>query len=256
MKFMDLIKEIIKRKQNCIIISPHQDDAVLSCGELLSQLAGKVDITIINIFTAAHKNPYTLSAKQFLKASGYQDAEALYKEREKEDRKVLSTLPVSITNLGLEDALFRRKKYTNFLSRFLSELSHSYPTYRWHILKGITKDDYAVDELKNKLKRFKKKNTLIFAPFGIGNHVDHIIARKVCEQLFDNLILYSDFPYNIRLHTYGKATKNQQVYKLHPSIDKNKMIQLYRTQFKGLFPDGKIPTHKEVYFFNKNLWKK
>jgi LmbE family N-acetylglucosaminyl deacetylase len=248
----DLVKEILSKKLDCIFISPHNDDAVLSCGGLLTQLAGKTHITVVNVFTSAHAKPYTLSAQQFLKASGYSDAVTLYNVRKKEDKKVLSPLLVSVIDLGLEDALFRKKKQPTFLGKYLPEVDHIYPTYRWHILKGISKDDNAVSVLKNKLQQFKNKKNLIFAPYGIGNHVDHLIARKVCNKLFDNILFYSDYPYNVRNNSNEYGSRIGKIYTFQPDmLKKEKLIKGYGTQFSGLFPDGVISDHQEIYFSNK-----
>jgi LmbE family N-acetylglucosaminyl deacetylase len=245
---MDLVTKIINKKLPVIIISPHPDDAILSCGELLQQLFGKVSCTIITVFTKANGGPHTLSTKQFLKASGERDALSLYKERRKEDEKAQKFLGTKIINLGLEDALFRRKKQKTMWGKFIPELDHIYPTYRWHILNGIAPIDPAIADLKKKLKPFINKKAIIIIPYGIGDHVDHLLTSKVSRELFNNAIFYSDFPYNIRLNNYGKTT-GMQVYKLQPDIQrKNKLIQIYKTQFKGLFPDGTVPEHKEVYF--------
>src|SRR5260221_4259364 len=194
----DLVKIIKDKGYNVVIVSPHQDDAVLSCGGLLTQLVGKTDITVVNVFTKAHKKPYTLSTKMFLKASGFTDATLLYQVRFEEDTKVLAMLGIKPVNLDLEDALFRRKKNKTWLGNILSEFDHVYPTYRWHIIKNIAKDDYAGEELKKQLIKFKNKKTLVIAPLGIGNHADHVIVGNVCEALFDNLFFYADFPYTIR----------------------------------------------------------
>jgi LmbE family N-acetylglucosaminyl deacetylase len=248
----NLINEILENKLNCVIISPHHDDAVLSCAELLSQLKGKTTVTVVNLFTASHDKPYTLSIKQFLKASGYSDALSLYDEREKEDKRVLSSLGVSIINLGLEDALFRRKKKLTFLGQLAPEVDHIYATYRWHLLKGPSENDFAADELRKKLQGFANKKNIVFAPYAIGGHVDHILARKVSEELFDNLILYSDFPYNVRLHTDGKEFEGKEKYIVNPDYHKKvALIKGYKTQFNGLFPNGIIPNHEEIYFRKK-----
>lgn len=252
---MDLITKIKNKKLPVIIISPHPDDAVLSCGELLQQLSGKVNCTVITVFTKAHGGPYTLSAKQFLKASGMRDGVALYKERRNEDARAQKFLGTKMINLGLEDALFRRKKEQTFFGKFIPEFGHVYPTYRWHMLKGISPQDTAIEELKKELKPFVDKKAVIFAPCGIGGHVDHVLVSKVCKELFDNVIFYSDFPYNIRLHTYGKQY-GMQVYKVQPDMKKKtQLIKSYKTQFKGLFPDDIVPEHTEVYFVPKNFIK-
>lgn len=249
---MDLVKKIQDKKIKCIFISPHYDDALLSCWSLISQLSGKTDITIINVFTQSNKGPYTFSAKKHLKDAGHKDATVLSEEREKEDSKAFRTFSVNRINLGLEEAIFRRKKQS-FLGKFLPELDHLYPVYRFHVEKNIVPADYALAQLNEKLKSFVDTKTLVFAPYAIGNHVDHQTVRKVSEKLFSNVILYSDFPYNARLHVYGKALKKGATYKLLPDLDeKTKVLKKYKTQFLGLFPSGKIPTHEEIYFSIKN----
>ncbi|HSW88589.1 MAG TPA: PIG-L family deacetylase [Candidatus Saccharimonadales bacterium] len=250
----DLQKIIEDKHFRCIVISPHADDAILSCGGLLSKLVGKTDCMVVNVFTKAHAKPYTLSSKVFLKYSHSTDAIELYKERIQEDKEVLAQLSLQSVDLGLEEALFRRKKQRTFLGKLLPEFDHIYPTYQWHILKKITDDDYAVATLKGKLQQFNDKKTLVFAPYGIGNHVDHRIVRKVSEELFDNVVLYSDFPYNVRLNTYGKSKNNGKVYRVTPDIrKKTNLIKGYKTQFQGLFPTGVVPEHDEIYFSNKPL---
>lgn len=253
-----LIKTIIKKQLHCVFLSPHQDDAVLSCGALLAALNGKTKVSVINVFTKAHKNAYTLSAKTFMKYSNnYKSATALYVEREKEDKEVLANVGVIPQNLGLEDALFRQKGKKSFLGKLLPEFNHVYPTYRWHILQQVAKNDPALEILTRAVKRYKNKQTIVFAPTGLGNHADHRLVRLVSESLFDNLVLYSDFPYNNRLNTYGDVPSGtiQYTYKVNKKF-KDTLIKGYGTQYLGLFPNGDIPKHEEVYFVAKHLLQK
>ena len=106
--------------------------------------------------------------------------------------------------------------------------------------------------MKESLRQYNKENTVIFAPLGLGNHVDHRIVRAVCELLFSNVILYSDFPYNIRLQTYGSVQKKSPAYTLKTDRQKKEaLLRLYKTQFEGLFDGKSIPEHNEVYFVLK-----
>jgi LmbE family N-acetylglucosaminyl deacetylase len=251
---MDLLTKIIDKKMPCVFISPHPDDVILSCSALLAKLSGKTDITIITVFSKAHAKPFTLSTRAFLKASGSVDAQALYQERNEEDKKAFGAFKVKLVYLDLEDALFRRKKKKSLLGKIIPEFDHLYPTYRWHVIKKIAKNDTAVTDLKSKLQKFRSKKNLVFAPYGIGNHADHVITRKISEKLFSNIILYSDFPYNARLQNDGIATDGQKNYKITPDFEKkDTIIQVYKTQMKGLFPDGTIPHRDEVYFINKTV---
>jgi LmbE family N-acetylglucosaminyl deacetylase len=253
-----LAKTLITNKTHCVILSPHNDDAILSCGSLIAELVGKTDITVINIFTKAHDKAYTLSAKTFMKNSNnFSDAMALYKERVKEDKEVFAHLKIKPVDLGLEEALFRRKETKGLFGNVLPELEHVYPTYRWHITKAIAANDPAIKNLKEKLSKYTKKNTIVFAPYGIGNHADHRIVRMIAEDLFSNLILYSDFPYNARLNDYGKAFENGKTYRVAVNKKiKDLLIKGYKTQFTGLFPNGIIPKHDEVYYTKETAEKK
>jgi len=252
------IKKLSSHK-NVFIVSPHFDDAVLSCGSLIEKLIGqKVNVTIINIFTKAHSGPYTLSAKKFLNDSNkHTDAVKLFEERHQEDMEALKKLGVQLINLDLADALFRKKNTFNFMAKILPELNHIYPTYRWHVIKNVAKDDIAISQLESKLTQFADKNAVFIIPYGIGNHADHKITRKVCEKILCNkqFIIYSDFPYNIRTNRFGVCPKGWKRISL--DIDykqKSNIINMYGTQINGLFKDGIVPNHKEIYFY-KSQWK-
>lgn len=250
---MNLINKIITSKQEIVIVSPHFDDSVLSCFELLRKLNKKTKITIVNVFTKAGKPPYTVSAKKYLRTSGFSNAEVLFKERNNEDISALSGFDVKIVNLGLVDALYRQKKNKNIFASFLAEFGHMYPTYRFHIIKQIAKNDSSVSILEQKLVKYKNSKTLVLAPVGIGNHADHRIVRDVCKKLFDNLILYSDFPYNMTENGIS-IEKSYPKFQLQPEMDKKiAVLKQYKTQFNGLFPGGIVPKHTEIYYQFKNI---
>lgn len=248
----EIINTILNKKLKCVFISPHFDDVALSCGALLLELTKhKVPITIVNVFTTAHEGPYTLSARKFLHTSGKNsDALTLFKKRRKEDEQALSSIKVKkIVNLNIEDALFRRKTKRSLIGKIIPEFDHIYPTFQWDVMKKIKPSDYAINQLKTELQKLSEKDQIIFAPYGIGGHVDHQITRKVVSEVFDNVILYSDFPYNIRTNNYGEQLEGKETYEILPhAIQKESLIKKYRTQFSGLFPNRKMPFHKEVYF--------
>lgn len=131
------------KNKKIYILSPHFDDAILSMGMLMYKLKDYNNITVINCFTKAHRGPHTLSTKQFLKLSGYTDAEKLYNDRSVEDKGALSFLNVKYINLDLAEALFRRKPKKTILGKVIPELDHLYPTYRWHITKSFNLHDKA-----------------------------------------------------------------------------------------------------------------
>jgi hypothetical protein len=241
------IQKIIIKKQPCVFISPHFDDAVLSSGALMRYLSKKTNITVLNVFTKASKQPYTLSAKAFLKQCGYTDAETLFIDREKEDRLVLRNVADRVLDLGFTDALFR-KKPVGFVS-FLPELLHVYPTYRWHVSTGhIAKQDaILLIELKKQLKKSVPEDAVVFCPYAIGNHVDHRLTRLACEESFTNLIYWSDFPYNERI--VEKISLPSFIFEVGLKA-KHELVKGYKTQYTAMFHDS-FPLVPEKFFYRK-----
>jgi LmbE family N-acetylglucosaminyl deacetylase len=248
-KYLD---SIIKKRQTCYFISPHFDDAVFSAGALMTYLAKHTSVTVINIFTKASRRPYTLSAEMFLRQCGYRDAQKLFADRGREDADVFKSINVKVINLSFSDALWRKKDHLGFLARFFSnigELSAVYPTYKLHAIKGkIAKADMdTVAAIKNELKaKVSEKNSVVFCPLGIGSHVDHVIARKVCDELFRDVIHWSDFPYN------EKSQKNSDGLKsfvfAEGLSDKRKLIEGYKSQYGAMFHAG-LKLRPEEFFY-------
>ncbi len=240
------------KNKEIFVISPHFDDAVLSVGTLLYSLKGTSNVTVINVFSKGHEGPYTLSAKKFLLKCGFRSAQDMYRKRDIEDKEALNNICAKQINLGFTDAIFRTKKEKSLLSIFWAEFNHIYPTYRFHILKKISKSDYVIKPLRKLLKKHISKNSIIFVPLGIGNHVDHVIARKVSEKLFKNVIYYSDFPYNLYSNNLASVPQNYKgiEVKVKKTI-KTKQINFYSSQITSLFPNGIIPTHTEHLFVKK-----
>lgn len=242
------------RNKKVFVLSPHLDDALLSCGNLLRQIATHSTVTIINIFTKAHHGPYTFSAKKFLHASGFQDAKELFKTRKKEDMTALTTIGASVITLDLVDGLFRKTYKQTFFSKFIPEFHHIYPTYRWHIVHKVSTQDTASKHLQKRLEKVLPKNSILLVPFAVGNHVDHVITRDVAERNFKNIIYYVDFPYI--LYTNKPLKTPKQYKKIVTKVDmkkKAKLIQMYASQLKSLFENNKIPEHTETFFVKETL---
>ncbi len=244
------LQRIIKKKIPCIFVSPHFDDAYLSCGTMIAKLSGKTDIKIINVFTQTHNEKCTLSAKKALHDAGHTNGLDLYNARLEEDKSVYAHYDVQVINLDFQDALFRKKKQASFLGKIIPEFDHLYPTYRWHMHKKANKNDTATQRLFSQIRPYLSKDTLLFIPYGIGGHVDHTLTRDVCEAHYHRCVYYVDFPYNARLGDNGKPIPGKEVFSLTPDMDeKKKMLQLYKTQFMGLFPGGNVPEHQEIFYF-------
>jgi len=257
-KLNTIIKMIIKEEKHCYFVSPHFDDAALSAGALISFLADKVPVTVINVFTKGDKGPYTLDSKLYLSRCKYKDANRLLSERRKEDKAVFKELGVEVINLDFIEALWRKKEGENEILRLLGklvpELMHLYPTYKFHMGSDkISHHDASLKiEIKNKLvDLIKTKDSIIFCPVGIGKHVDHFIVRDVCSDTFNSVIYWSDFNYSLLISGGTKFITNKKLildYFDKELYLKKMLIKGYKSQIYSIFPHGMIHIFPDFYY--------
>ncbi len=232
------IQKLIQDKKPVYFVSPHLDDAIYSCGALIAHLAQHIPIHVINVFTSSGNGHNTLSARMFLRACAFDNSEQLFIERRKEDARILKSLGVSVTNLDLVDALWRQKANTDFISKMtqkvLPEFAHMYPTYQLHISRGKVSrwDSPTIKALTQKLQNLIPRDAVIFAPSAIGDHVDHVLVRRVCEKTFERVVYWTDFPYTIRTKKRAQdVVKGVEIFECVP--DQKKKMDLmdgYKTQ--------------------------
>ena len=189
-----------------LFVSPHLDDAVLSCAALMRAMVAHAPVTVVTLFSAAAPRPHTRAARTFLRqcAPGLGGATAsstLFRERCREDIAVLDGLGAHWVHLGHPDALFRRRRDPSGLlgraGKLLPELDHRYPTFRFDIALGrVSRGDRELRETLTAEVADLARGSVVFAPLGVGRHVDHLLARAVGEHL--GAVLYADFPYTVR----------------------------------------------------------
>ena len=94
----------------------------------------------------------------------------------------------------------------------------------------------------------RARNAAVFAPLGVGRHVDHLLARSVGERL--RAVLYADFPYTARdPHSEAAAAGELRPWPWTADLaTKAPVIAGYRTQVDALFPGGEIPLRPETYY--------
>ena len=251
-----------------LVLSPHLDDAVLSCGALLEAQAQKRTIVVATVFTEEGSPPHTRAARSFLSQCCITDAGELFEARKAEDRAVLAAMGVQYLHLGEVDALFRKREPLRHRRPFLKqglvdkvwsklppELTHRYPTYRFDIALGrVAPGDQAlIGKLRDKVAGLMASTQaeLLFCPVGVGRHVDHLITREAAAGHPDNVVLYSDFPYNVATPP-DAALLERQGYRSWTweagAASKLSRIREYATQADALFPNGVIPVKAETYF--------
>jgi LmbE family N-acetylglucosaminyl deacetylase len=254
-----VLQKVLSGAAPTLFLSPHLDDAVLSCGALIRYLTHRGPATVATVFTAADPGPHTWAARRFLRRCNCGDAASLFRERRAEDVAVLRELGAERVHLGFPDALFRRRQLSNpparWLSRAVPELGHRYPTYRFDIARGrVAPGDQtmitAVAEAAGALLE-RTGAEVLFCPLGVGRHVDHLIVRAVGERFADRVVYYSDFPYHRSAAADPAFIARHGLLPCswaHGLSGKDRLILGYRTQAEALFPGLRIPVAPEIYY--------
>ncbi len=259
------IDSIIKNKIPCYFVSPHLDDAVFSAGSLITHLSKHTEVNVVSVFTesSSHK---TLSIRAFLSQCGIKDPESLFLARRSEDKKVCEEIGAKAIHLGFIDAPWRTKavgKLRNIISKILPELSSVYATHRWHIAKGkiSLSDSNMINKIKDSLVDLIIKNQsgkfAVFGPSAIGNHVDHVITRDVCRDLFLNAIYFADVPYILNNpEAINEVTLGEIGIWAGDLKNKENIIRGYKTQFKAMFGGGSPSLPQEIFYIREIIEKK
>lgn len=213
-----------------LVLSPHLDDAVLSCADhILEWKKQGHDLTVVSIFTKFQNNYISQAAKNSLYKAGFKDAEECEKLRKEEDREAMKKLGVCYQHLDFVDGWYR-----------IHEKSSVYPNQTLFSGHISNKDSKLISELKNKLQSYRAFE-MILIPFGVGKHADHLVARSVAETVFHhhNLWFYVDFPYIQNWRQWNTSLGFQIIahnlsLKL-PSGQKYDAIYSYKSQYPLLF---------------------
>ncbi|MGV8001878.1 PIG-L family deacetylase [Photorhabdus temperata subsp. temperata] len=174
-----------------LFLSPHLDDAALSAGGLIHKLVSEnKKVVVLTFFTEYDKNltsHYLHSARNdnmnsFIK---------LYSKRANEDIAFCNKLSAIPIHGKILDCIYRTDQCGE-------------PMYKNSavIYSGLVhKSDYAFDMAQDIIEEtlLNYQPDYIYAPLGIGRHVDHIIINNLVHNIKDSrklkILLYEDFPY-------------------------------------------------------------
>lgn len=155
------------------VLSPHFDDAVLSCWHVLEG-PGAVDVVDVCTASPAVGTP----APWWDRATGSADPVQRMAERRAEDVRALARAGRAAIHLGLLDDQYGGS--------------------------GLTARDLA-----DRLDAVLAPGTVVHAPAGLGAHPDHVLVRDAALELGRRgrpLVLYADIPHAIRRGWPGWVT--------------------------------------------------
>jgi LmbE family N-acetylglucosaminyl deacetylase len=168
-----------------VYLSPHLDDAVLSCGGRIWQQVQAGDrVLVVTVFAGKPSSDVPLSpfAQALHAAWGLVDATAARRE---EDAAALALLGAGSVYWPYTDCIYRQMPDGGF--PYASEealFGEVHPS-----------DDALIAELAGRFRALAlEPASAIYAPLAVGRHVDHQIVRRAVTGL-EGVTCYEDYPY-------------------------------------------------------------
>ncbi len=220
-----------------VFVSPHLDDAILSCGGFIARLAERGAATrIVTLCTADAPPPDTLSELARRIHAEWELGDQPYPARRHEDAQACELLGVTWMHCGLPDAIYRqdadgRARYTS-----LDALIGSDP----HPLDWTEQ----LPRIKAALQGVLHTARVVYCPLALGRHVDHALTRRAVEEVTDEdttLIYYEDFPYAAACGDIADQPQTQGLVAIPYALTQAEIAQrvraiaCYRSQLKALF---------------------
>jgi LmbE family N-acetylglucosaminyl deacetylase len=168
-----------------VYLSPHLDDAALSCGGAIARYSGaNARVLVVTICTAvpAPERPFSSFAQKLHRRWGLSPAEAV-SARLHEDSLAMERLGADSYWAGMLDAIYRRP------DRYHSEET---------LLGTPAPDDPLLPALRTFIGQLRGRvgRATLYAPLGVGNHVDHqLIYAAALDVGGAAVAFYEDFPY-------------------------------------------------------------
>ncbi len=168
-----------------IYISPHLDDAVLSCGGLIwEQARAGQRVEIWTLFAGTTRlEPRSAFARDLHAQWGFASAREAVQKRRREDR-------AAARRVGA------RARYFDFLDCIYRLDARGQHLYAKDVFVPPHPDEGALPaRMAKAIAPCLQPDDVLVSPLTIGGHVDHVLARAAVERLGRPLWYYADIPY-------------------------------------------------------------
>jgi LmbE family N-acetylglucosaminyl deacetylase len=218
-----------------IYLSPHFDDAALSCGGLIFEQACRSLHAEIWTIMAGDPPPGPLSefAHQNHALWGLPGGAETVAMRRAEDEAAASILTAELVHFDIPDCIYRLTP-------------RGEPLYTETVMTSPHPADRGLPgRIAVALRSELRKDDLLVCPLALGGHVDHILVRRAAESLQRPLHYYADVPYVFsNPDALGPAVASLSG-RLHEISETGletwlKGVQAYRSQLASLFKSESI----------------
>ena len=219
-----------------IILSPHLDDAALSCGGQISQMTSSGQSVLVVTLMAGDPPATDMSCfAQMLHDRWELQTEAAAIRRE-EDHAACRILRAECLHWAIPDCIYRHDPLSG----------ESYYNSNQDIFGPVHQGEKALqDKLTEKLAKLPEHDRVL-APLTAGNHVDHQLTLLAAENCYGkDLIYYEEYPYAAepgvveKVIAAGRESWQPQTILISKEAmeKKNEAIAAYASQMSTFFLD-------------------
>lgn len=169
-----------------LYLSPHFDEAVLSCGGQIYEQTARGEAVLIVTVAAGEAQTSVRSVfadyQHFVWGLSAEDAVVA---RRAEDARAAARVGADVLTWSLPDAIYRLDP----------ETEEPLYTSNEAIFGPLSPAEAPlVASLAAQMGTLPPVDR-VFAPLGLGDHVDHQLVRAAAELVFDGVLYYEDYPY-------------------------------------------------------------
>jgi LmbE family N-acetylglucosaminyl deacetylase len=168
-----------------IYISPHFDDAVLSCGGLISEQTRQgLQVEIWTILAGDPPvGPLSDFAHQNHSLWGLPGGKQTVAMRRAEDQQAADLVGADLLHFDIPDCIYR-------------QTMQGRPLYPDTVIANPHPADRKIPErIADLLNSELLADDRLVCPLALGGHVDHVLVRQAVESLRRKLLYYTDVPY-------------------------------------------------------------
>jgi len=169
-----------------IYLSPHTDDAVLSCGGLIYEQARSGErVEVWTFFTADPPPGPLLSPFAQELHERWGGGKRAYAARRAEDLQACAILGAEARHFDLPECIYRRLPGGEPVIHTRDDLWRPYPS----------SEQALVERIAAILREGAPADARLVSPLTAGGHVDHRLVRAAAEAARRELWYYADYPY-------------------------------------------------------------
>jgi LmbE family N-acetylglucosaminyl deacetylase len=181
-----------RQQYDHLYLSPHFDDVALSCGGGVFRQTAIGDSVLVVTVTAAEP-PAGLQSetveslhRRWTDSLGGATVEAIVARRRAEDREAFDELRADVLHLPFLDCIYRLDPGGDPLYPGPTDMLGAFNSADAGLLDDVVGAFAALPPAGR-----------VYAPLGVGGHVDHGVTRRAAERVFSDLDYYEDYPYTM-----------------------------------------------------------